>query len=365
MFGKRIQQFVLSVDVMDEVIYKELVSLVESYVREELNIHYFSLLESHPVNEGPGLQTFWSTREDKPSYSIKNVDDQYTSHTSYVFDKKTPIWVVGVDREPLQDAKATRDLWLPGAEDLPPYSARLKEEIRTSIMMPLLRSGSAFGVVEFATGDYVEPTKSAIEELKTIGQVLSRVCRMDGASRAQRDSTRKAMDMLKAARKEEQWMGLALPRLFVASAGTADDDVMSVIRNTVGALEGKVKSVDWEEMNAAGNINQQVISAIATADFGLCYFSEPADSDTAEHPYRDNANVIFEAGMMQALTNSPGAQPEGWIPIREAASPGAPFDFASERMLIVPRADDETLEVEKFADSLKKRLDALIGESEE
>ena len=46
------------------------------------------------------------------------------------------------------------------------------------------------------------------------------------------------------------------------------DDVMSVIRETIRELEGKVKVVDWEEMDTAGNINQQVITEISTADFG-------------------------------------------------------------------------------------------------
>ena len=144
MFGDRIQQFVLSVDIWDEVIYLELLGLLESYVRDELKIRYFSLLEAHPVNDRPGLQTFWSTREDKPSYSVKNVNEVYTSHTSYVFDKNMPIWVVGDHGQSLQDARKVRDLWPPGADDLPPYSARMKEAIKTSIMIPLRRSGAAF-----------------------------------------------------------------------------------------------------------------------------------------------------------------------------------------------------------------------------
>ena len=139
------------------------------------------------------------------------------------------------------------------------------------------------------------------------------------------------MEMLKAARDSEHWMGLARPSLFVASAGSADKEVMTVIRTIMDPLVGKIRVVYWDAVNTAGNINQQVVGEIARADFGLCYFSQPAEHDGAEYPYRDNANVIFEAGMMQALTNSPGAQPAGWIPVREKASPGAPFDFASER----------------------------------
>ena len=53
------------------------------------------------------------------------------------------------------------------------------------------------------------------------------------------------------------------------------------------------------------------------------------------------SNELFKAGM-QALQNSPGSLLRGWIPIREAASPELPFDFASERMVIIDRSKDAT-----------------------
>ena len=57
--------------------------------------------------------------------------------------------------------------------------------------------------------------------------------------------------------------------------------------------------------------------------------------------YDDNANVVFEAGMLHARTlvssDTEGGEPAGWIPVREKASPDPPFDFAAERILVVPR----------------------------
>ena len=49
-----------------------------------------------------------------------------------------------------------------------------------------------------------------------------------------------------------------------------------------------------------------------------------------------------------------------WIPIREEKSSSPPFDFATERMLIVKRNLKHKLEVKQFRDDLQKRLESLI-----
>jgi hypothetical protein len=57
-----------------------------------------------------------------------------------------------------------------------------------------------------------------------------------------------------------------------------------------------------------------------------------------EYEFVDNANVIFEAGMLQANTNAPAQIPTGWIPIREKNSPHPPFDFAAQRTILIKRS---------------------------
>lgn len=88
---------------------------------------------------------------------------------------------------------------------------------------------------------------------------------------------------------------------------------------------------------------------------GLCYFSEP----TTEGQFQDNANVLFEAGMMQALANSPSTRLRAWIPVREKASTSIPFYIASERILLVDPADGK-LDKTSFADALRQRMATLI-----
>jgi hypothetical protein len=71
--------------------------------------------------------------------------------------------------------------------------------------------------------------------------------------------------------------------------------------------------------------------------------------------------VLFEAGMLHSLTNSPVTVPSGWIPIREKNSPKIPFDFASERVLIVARSSNGELMEERFRSDLRRRMTALLG----
>ena len=80
-------------------------------------------------------------------------------------------------------------------------------------------------------------------------------------------------------------------------------------------------------MTDAGSISAQVISEITGSDFGIAYFSEPVK----EGAFQDNPNVLFEAGMMQALTNAAGTLFKGWIPIRESEKGWHVYGIAIER----------------------------------
>ena len=59
--------------------------------------------------------------------------------------------------------------------------------------------------------------------------------------------------------------------------------------------------------------------------------------------------------MLHARTTATAEQdmgePAGWIPIREEKSPPAPFDFASERILIIPRSASGELNETKWSRS--------------
>ncbi len=365
MFGERINEFVLSIDIMDKETFTDLLKLIQVYVNEHLDVAYFSVLDETVINNQQGLRTLWSTRDEAPSYTVDK-ESGYASHSAYTFGENKPIWVVSALKCPLQkaEAKDIKNMWS-GGEDLPKYSTGNQEEVLTSVMHPLRKEGRPIGVVEFAAERYIEPTPASLEEVRTLATVISRAYQMYDVRQAQRDNTKKAMQMLEEALKTESWTPLALPQMFVAYPGVEriekgtrteqHEAVIATIRKVVDEFADTMKAVYWEDITDAGNITKQVIRDIGNSDFGLCYFSEPKNGGS----FQDNANVLFEAGMMQALANSPNSLLRAWIPVREKESASIPFDIASERILLVDRADG-TLDRETFAEALRERLIALI-----
>jgi hypothetical protein len=363
MFGERINEFVLSTDIMDHETFFDLLKLIQVYVNQHLNVAYFSVLDETSINGQPGLRTLWSTREETPAYTVDK-EGSYASHTAYTFGEKKPIWVVSDSKNPLLGASDLKDLWT-NAEGLPLYNTRNQGVVRTSVMHPLRKYGQPIGVVEFAAEKYVEPTPASLEEVQTLASVISRAYQMHDARKDQRENTRRAMQMLEEALGTQHWRQLALPQIFVAypdgdeQLGTEalmeHKTIIETIRNVIKEFEHSLKAVYWEDITDAGNINMQVIRDISNSELGLCYFSEP----TKEGPFQDNANVLFEAGMMQALANSPSTRLRAWIPIRENEPAIIPFDIASERILLVDRADGK-LDKTSFADALRQRVATLV-----
>jgi hypothetical protein len=111
-------------------------------------------------------------------------------------------------------------------------------------------------------------------------------------------------------------------------------------------------------MQSPGNINLQLADEIRRAQYGICYLSEE-DADE-KGTFRDNPNVLVEAGMLHMVTQATTAAGTGWIPIREANSARMPFDLESQRMVIVERSPDGILDEERFRTDLSAKLSALL-----
>lgn len=339
-------------------------SLVQLYVQNHLEIAYFAILEESLVNEKRGLRTLYSTRDEKPSYTAEK-GSPYASHSAYTFCENKPLWVVSASKQPLKEAEDCKDLWS-SSENLPGYIAR-HDDVLTSVMHPLRKEHRPIGVVEFAAKEYIEPTPASLEEVRTLAEVIERAYRMFDVGRDQRENTKSALESLKYALEAEQWTRLALPRMFIAYPGierlkeearSGHNAVIDAIRGVVDEFSGKVEPVFWKDITESGNINLQVIESICNSDFGLCYLSEPVEREQVK--FADNPNVLFEAGMMQALRKSPTARLEGWLPVREKASPPMPFDIAAERAVLVPRKEDGSLDQDAFAEELRRQMGSLV-----
>ena len=363
MFGYRIYEFVLSIDIMDQETFFDLLNVIKAYVNKHLDVADFSVLSEAPVNDGKGLQTLWSTRDEEPSYTVVDKEDGYASPIAYSFGKNIPLWIVSEDKSPLWKADHIKNMW-PDGENVPTNRNRYYEKVCTSVIHPLWKKGQPIGVVEFAAKKYFEPTPASLKESERLADIISKAYQMFDVRKTQRENTKRAIQLLEEALEKESWRRLDLPQMFVAypgverhtkEASTEQETVIATIKNVINNFNDSLTPVYWDEITEPGNITDQVIREICNSEFGLCYFSEPIE----EGSFQDNANVLFEAGMMQALRESPGALFKDWIPVRENKAPDIPFDIAAERMLIIDRENGK-FNKEAFAEALEERMKKLV-----
>lgn len=360
-FAEYLIQFALSVDIVTEDTFKDIRGLVERYVREALNVTYFEFMREHIVSGAPGLETAWATTTDGFSEKIKTDNNEYTNQISYAFDQDTHLWIVSKDKAPLDKTESYVDLWS-GQQSLPKYMRpKIDEEIRTAIIIPMRKKSGVglLGVLDFESNAYLEPTEVAKRELRLISESLSILSELQTVSFNQRESTKRALDELGKTLSSQYLPRLTKPKLFFAAPSKSDQDVVDMIREVLGGYADKLNIVAWDEISESGNINEHIINEVLSSRYGVCYFSELADNNP-DTRFHDNANVLFEAGMLHVLSHADQSLSDGWIPIREGDSPPVPFDFASERILIVERSPDGSVNREEFEVQLRERIEKLI-----
>ncbi|SRR6266487_102758 len=368
-FAGQLKHFAESVDIVDDTRFDNVRDLVYRYVVKQLGGEYFELLRQESGGDGDKqswLRTFWSS-DDRPHFwAIRSDDGSYTNPVTDAFDNGRPMWIVSPEKDPLDEADQHHDLWSNTA-NLSRYRPSSSEPIRTVVILPLSLQRS-YGVYCFESSRYIEITDVAKLELKRLADALAVLYRLWEANKAQLTGTEHAIGDLRELLQQAKFPRLAKPHFFVAFSHKADETVKLIIRDTLDEFAAKLEYTDWTRMDDSGNISAQIGKEILESRFGLCYLSEPDDHDSASAPrYRDNPNVIFEAGMLHARTTAAdetdGGEPAGWIPIREQESPPAPFDFAAERILQVPRSRNGDLNESRLREMLRGRITALLRES--
>jgi hypothetical protein len=176
-------------------------------------------------------------------------------------------------------------------------------------------------------------------------------------NQVQVQGTRDAIAYLRRIKETITFPQLARPQMFVGFPNKADEQVIGALNAVLDEFSDRLRIIRWNRIVESGTITAQIAEVIAKSQFGLCYFSEP---DGEAKRYRDNPNVVFEAGMLQALTGPPAHEVAGWIPVREENSPQPPFDFAGERIELVPRGADNQVNEELLRTRLRGRIQRLL-----
>jgi hypothetical protein len=302
-----------------------------------------------PIDGTAGLKSEWHPGGEGWASRIRNESGVYVGQVSYAFDKQRSAWIVAIDRGELK-ATAYEDLWHIGTppDDIPPFVHLNDKPIKTSVMCPLRAGEQRLGILNFESTLHLRPTKTLTDEIKRIADSIALLMILKKAHQFQCDSTGKALGVLNECAK--------LPltdkdRVFVASSAKGDASVTGIITRTLAEFD--VEVAYWKTDTHLGNITDYLWKQISTSVIGVCYLSEP--SEAGPHKYTDNRNVLFEAGMMHALSKN-GEVMKGWIPIREKNSPPSPFDFNSENIVEVPRNSNFEINEDLLSATLRRLL---------
>jgi len=206
--------------------------------------------------------------------------------------------------------------------------------------------------------EYLDISEFDNEELRLLADALGVLIDLRDLNDVQTQGTRDAVSNLRRIKESVVFPQIAKPQMFVAFSSKAEAEVVGVLADVVSQFSGMLRTVQWKRIDDSGTITAQLAEAITTSRFGLCYLSEP---DERTGGYRDNANVLFEAGMFQALSTLTIQERASWIPLREENSPPPPFDLAGERIEPVPRTVDGRLNEELFRSRLAGRLKRLLS----
>jgi len=365
-FAGQLRSFARAVDIVDGTTFDGVRDLIVRYVEKDLGAEYFELMREQTVGGGRGLSMFWSSLDTPNAWPVQSETGSYTNAVCAAYCERRPVWAVSRDDAPLGRGGVIDDEWsLLG--DLPtPYEPMAESgDTRTLVVVPLVRK-QPLGVFYFESASTIAITDVAKAELRLLGEALSILLELYETNRTQTRMTSSALGELRVSLESARFPRLTKPHFFVAYSHKADTKVRTVIQQVLHKYGRQIEFTDWAKVHEAGNINTHIAREVARSRFGICYLSEPAPVDGGPHAFIDNPNVVFEAGMLHARTSEidgKEGEPCGWIPVREESSPPAPFDFASERILRIPRYDDGTLDEGELRQQLTDRVEALLHQA--
>ena len=269
----------------------------------------------------------------------------------------------------LRECSAVEDLCIEGVnegvalEKLPAYRDYEDDgtgNAKTAVTYPLSHEGATLGLALIELPRDVSYTRARREHIQDLTDSLAKIlARYQSSISSLKDTKDAYKDLIRIVNYEDCGLPDEKPAIFFSYSANCDENVANVVKKVVGEEFGDILQLtDWAEIAESGSITSQVIEKIRTSRYGICYLSEAA-AEGSDSLYQDNPNVLFEAGMFHILRSNRADSLHGWLPIREAAElcGEVPFNFANERILIVPRSDGAVDD-----EVLAERLRTFIGE---
>ncbi|VAW57693.1 hypothetical protein MNBD_GAMMA07-505 [hydrothermal vent metagenome] len=366
-FGDDLEHFVLSIDIVDTDVKNDLLEIIKNYLKSALGIHLIVLHVETRVNDEIGLHTTdWLPTPQDLSVNIKNTNGDYSAQVAMVFDTENPAWIQGEHGKELFAESTYIDRWSnTNSELIPKYLKKTGNNTLTSIIIPVKGSQASkiIGVINFESASYLECTTTIKQELEKLANAIAILYMLNGTFITQKENTKKEISYLgkKSCENVNLLKMISKPKVFIACSANAKQDVMANVINILDKFKekGTLEYSDWRDMAQPGVIVQHIDEEIKNCLFGICYFSQPIETDNAGcNTYVDNPNVLFESGLVSANCNESAF--ESLIPIREKSNDLPPFDLAGIRLLEVPRNGEGKLNIDAFTGNLENRIEALL-----
>lgn len=360
-FGDHVNQFANSVDIVPLSVYYEVLSLIQDYLEKNLKAMFFAVVIDKMVRLQPFLVSEWP--HDRPWWEARVINDQnkYLGQTALAYALGKPLWIVGENKRPLIAEERYVDLLENiNSEEIPKYEEVEDIETKTSIILPLKIGDSYFGVINVESPEYLPRSYQWLSELRKLANAVAILHRLKEINILQTNSTKAARDCLKEGVTDRVFVPVTGRNdMFFASSSRADYEVVGIINEVLNEYKTDFELVHWTDISH-GDIHDEIWENISTCTYGICYFSEPEEEPTA-HRFRDNPNVLFEAGMLFALRKARRTPLKAIVLVREANATAIPFDFNAEYITLVPRMSDGRLNEQRFRGLLNRHIRTMLN----
>ena len=366
----RLSEFARAVDFPDESTLRRVGDSLFDYFEQGQRACYYEVcIEGpRPIDGGDrDLSVKWCWMADRRDTPARLRDESgIRSIKAWSYVKRQPVWITTRDEDMrLRESPDAFEVhWTTeGRHDLPPYrDYDIEGEARTAVAIPLKARGRVFGVLVAEFARLVPCSPATRDHMQKLSDAVATLLDRFSVAQASSAQTREAfLDMQRGI----EWADCGVPSerhpLFLAYSAKADERVLEVIREVLERFADRIDVTDWKSMTDTGSITSAVMEKIRACRFGVCFFSEPSESADGL-AYQDNPNVLFEAGMFHVLRGNRADSLNGWLPIREHEdlTGRPPFDFANERLLVVPRTDGQ-LDAPALQERLERFIESLVA----
>ena len=348
-FGEELLQFAKTVDILDKKIFSEIKGIINRYAKKTWGVKYVKIMQLGMNSNGDKILKKFFLDEynyDDDSREIYTCQPNETTgkvegQMSYVTHVRKAVWITAPTHVPLNQTEDYVDQWSK-LKDLPKYHQHEDNfvDIRTSIIVPYFDVGNnkkhIKGVVNYEIPEYLASTKECRVEIRQLTNTISELLNLYHMRRRQEKNTKSAIKTLKNKLEDLDYYERK-NKIFFAFPHKGEQDVHVAIKELLHQEFSSIVVTDWSEMDTTGSVTEQVFNEIEASKYGICYFSEIADEHNSVHKYKDNLNVIFEAGLMHSKYRTMKDAHPLWLPIREEGSPDIQFDLHHLRMIVVPR----------------------------